>query len=346
MSLPVTEKDNLYFLYIICNLSKEDLSKIYNKKPRTIQKKLSLYNIYKPKILHDFNTKKSVFLKYGTDNVFKLNAVKEKIKDTNLKRYGLTHFNKTKEYKDKVQKTNLNKYGTKWVLQNKHIQEKIKQTNLKKYNTENVFSSVQIQEKIKDTNLKRYGAKNPQQVSSIKEKTKQTLLKRYNSETTFTSQKIKEKTKQTLLQKYNVDNVSKNKEIINKIYTTRKENHTLNTSKYEEKIKNILFTRFPHIKYQYKSEKYPFNCDFYIPELDLYIEYQGHWSHGKHPFNSSKEDLLLLSIWESKNTKYYQNAIKTWTIRDPLKRKIANKNKLNWLEFFNFDEFITWFKTI
>ena len=32
---------------------------------------------------------------------------------------------------------------------------------------------------------------------------------------------------------------------------------------------------------------------------------------------------------------YYKSAIKTWTITDPLKRKIAKDNNLNFIELWN-----------
>lgn len=88
-------------------------------------------------------------------------------------------------------------------------------------------------------------------------------------------------------------------------------------------------------------------CDFYIPEKDLFIEYQGHWTHGKHPFDKDcLEDKLIIESWKSKNTKYYNLAINTWTIRDFLKRKTAKENNLNWVEFFTFAEFIEWYKNL
>ena len=61
------------------------------------------------------------------------------------------------------------------------------------------------------------------------------------------------------------------------------------------------------------SDLYPFHCDFYIPSLNLYIEYNGSWTHGKHPFDSlSKEDQNRLKEMKAKavNSKYYNNAIK------------------------------------
>jgi hypothetical protein len=97
----------------------------------------------------------------------------------------------------------------------------------------------------------------------------------------------------------------------------------------------------------YNKDIYPFSCDFYLPDYDLYIEIQGHWTHGGHPYNeNNSDDVNKLSYWKSKNNRYYNNAIYTWTDLDVRKRKIAQKNNLNYLEIFShhLDECITKFE--
>ena len=128
-----------------------------------------------------------------------------------------------------------------------------------------------------------------------------------------------------------------------KTFDSRIKNKTSKFSKKEDEIFNYLITIDNDTMRQYYSELYPFHCDFYLPDLDLYIEYQGTWTHGLHPFNeNNKEDIDKLNLWKSKNSKYYDNAINTWTIRDVNKRNIAKQNNLNWIEFFNFDNFKKW----
>ena len=86
---------------------------------------------------------------------------------------------------------------------------------------------------------------------------------------------------------------------------------------------------------QYSSEKYPFNCDFYVKLHDLYIEFNGSWTHGTHLYDStSEEDQALAAEWKSKNSKYYDNALHTWTVRDVNKRCIAKQNNVNIREFW------------
>lgn len=123
-----------------------------------------------------------------------------------------------------------------------------------------------------------------------------------------------------------------------KVYNTKKKNNTFNTSNaehlFEEYLKN---NNYSYIS-QYKSTLYPFNCDFYLTEYNLYIEINGSWTHGKHPFNKdNKDDMDLLNKWlqKAKQSLYYKNAVTTWTQRDVTKLKTALNNNLNYLPIYS-----------
>ena len=123
-----------------------------------------------------------------------------------------------------------------------------------------------------------------------------------------------------------------------KSYNTKKKNHTFNTSHIEEEIYNYFIKNNIKIIRQYKSDLYPFLCDFYLPDYDLYIEIQGNWTHGRHPFDeNNQDDINILNMWKekSKNSLYYINAIEVWTKRDVKKRNISKQNNLNYLEIFS-----------
>ena len=65
----------------------------------------------------------------------------------------------------------------------------------------------------------------------------------------------------------------------------------------------------------------------------------GSWTHGQHAFNEkNQDDIQILEKWKSKNSKYYNNAINTWTKRDVAKRKVAKQNNLNYIELWNIEE--------
>ena len=104
---------------------------------------------------------------------------------------------------------------------------------------------------------------------------------------------------------------------------------------------------FENVDPQHYDNQYPYSCDFFIPGLNLYIEIQGSWTHGKHPFNpDDKKDNEKLNYWKSKDSEYYNNAIYTWTDLDVRKRVCTRDNHLNYLEIFsnNIEDCITIFE--
>ena len=165
-----------------------------------------------------------------------------------------------------------------------------------------------------------------------------TMLSKYNVKSVFQLDKVKEK--RYIAQRcYSED---KKKEIQEKRYNTLKTNHTFNSSKPEEELYLYIKEKFPSVIRQYKDkERYPFCCDFYIPELDYFIELNGFCSHGGHPYNpKNKNDISKLNSWEEKSIEHpmYNNMIKTWTVTDPLKRETAKQNNLHFKEVWTLDE--------
>lgn len=118
-------------------------------------------------------------------------------------------------------------------------------------------------------------------------------------------------------------------------------NHTFKSSKKEEYAYQLLCMKFGanNIIRQYKSDVYPFNCDFYIKSDNLYIECNFSWTHGGHFFNpNNAQDAEKLKLMQSKYGKYYNNAIITWTVRDAAKHSAAITNSLNYLVFWSINE--------
>ena len=223
----------------------------------------------------------------------------------------------------------------------------IKRSCIQKYGVQNGGWTKDSKEKIRKTNLAKYGVEWYKQDKNNQKECEERLKQKYGVINVFQLEEIKEKSKKTNLLKFGCEYNMQNENIRKRVQITKRTNGTFKSSCEEDKIYNMLLTKFACIKRQYSSDVYPFMCDFYIPEIDLYIEHQGYWSHGKHAFNPDDEkDRIRLDSWKAKGTEIYNNAINTWTIRDPLKRKTAEENNLNWVEFFTIEEFNKWFESI
>lgn len=144
-----------------------------------------------------------------------------------------------------------------------------------------------------------------------------------------------------------------NKHIKNKsldVKHKRQREKDTTSSNIELKYYNFLLTLFDKqdIEQNYnKDNRYPYRCDYYIHSLDLFIEIQASWTHGPVPFDKyNKEHMLIFREWLNKqityNSQYYKDAIYTWCVRDKIKHKSVQQNKLNFIEFYtnNIDDMI------
>lgn len=326
--------------------------------------------------------KQTCLERYGDENYRNIEKYKETIssrtqeeKDLISEKLKQAWLNKTQEEKDlifeKSKQTCLERYGVEYSWQSENNKEKSKKTRLEKYGDENYNN----REKAKQTFLERYGDENYRNGEKAKETwaTKSKEEKRKMKELEFSTKEERygsynynnrEQFKQTCLEKYGVENyallpeakehtskVGRSKEVKDKKRATRKKNHTEKTSKVEERLKNLLLEKFPDLITQYNSERYPFDCDFYIPSLDLFIEYNGCQFHNFRPFDKTNPEHLQeieyfkkrseeLKLESNKKTNQYDNIIYDWTIRDVNKREIAKANNLNYIELWNEKEAI------
>ena len=296
---------------------------------------------------------------------------KDKRFETNIKKYGRKNFGSA----EKVKEYWINHYGVDNPAKTDFVKKKMRETNLKKYGFNCSSKSEIVKEKIKQTCLKRYGVEYTGQIEEAKEKSKKTCLEKYGSEyyigskdrlektiefskqnynvDWFTkSEEIKNKAKETMLRRYGVEysmQIPKNKEYMSYLmssyemqerrYNTMKRNHTFNSSSTEEEFFLYIKSRFPTVVRQYKDKnRYPYFCDFYIPELDYFIELQGYYTHGKHPFDpNSDEDLQLIEYYKRKYGEDCQ-PITIWSIKDVEKRDCAKRNHLNFKEVWSLED--------
>lgn len=242
----------------------------------------------------------------------------EKRKETNRERYGADYWTQSD-----VGKTRL-----KEIFSSEEI--KLKRSEIAK---ESVPKRI-------ETNLKRYGVEHYWQHPDAKKRLKHLL----------NSPEVIEKTKNTNLERYGVEiwqtsdeahKLFASREYKMKVFETKKKNGTIQGSKLEDRCFELLLTCFDELDIirQYNSERYPFNCDFYIKSLDLFIELNANWTHGDYWYDSDIENNKdILEYWKyraNNGSHYYADAVETWSSRDIEKREFAKKNDLNYIVFWN-----------
>jgi hypothetical protein len=155
-------------------------------------------------------------------------------------------------------KTGYHKYCNNCIRKSEEKIQHTKQTKLERYGSTNYVNPA----KAKQTKLERYG---DEKFINL-EKRYETNIIKYGSKDFLTSEKYK-----TMLE---------NKEFIQravkKCHETKKRNGSYGKSKTEDLVYQLIKVKYPDCIRQYTDARYPFQCDFYIPSQDLFIEYQGY----------------------------------------------------------------------
>lgn len=289
--------------------------------------------------------KKTNMERYGVEHNFQAEPCKAKIRETNLKKYGATSPLGSKELREKGKQTSLRKYGTENPSSSEIVKAKVAKTCLERYGDTCVFGSNSsiLETKVRASMIKKYGTYVPCKNQEIKEKMFQTNLERYGSKCSLGSPEIREKGIKTLLERYNVTNGWLIPEVrsridYKKVDETKRRNGTFNASEPERLLGELLRAEFGEddVIPQYKSEAYPWRSDYYIKSLDFYIELQGFYTHGTHPFTSTDEDFQIIEDFSTKiSEERVQGLIDIWVISDVIKRNRALEQDLNFLEIFD-----------
>lgn len=194
------------------------------------------------------------------------------------------------------------------------------------------------------------------------ESRKSTSLEKYGCEDPNSSELVKLHKKQAFIEHYGVDHFWKSTESkahmlkINeqrkiKEFETKRRNNSFKSSKAEQRCLIALQSKFgvENVLTQHFSKKYPFRVDFFIKNLELFIELNAFWMHGGKFFDPTNSgDLEVLENWKAKaeTNNGYKQAIETWTIRDLKKSEIAIANQLHYLVFWSEKELVKWVDAI
>lgn len=314
-------KEELEQFYIVENHSFKETKKHFNISTRIFYNLVEQYGIIKSEEAKVKATESTMMKRYGVKNARHIQSVNDRIANTNLEKYGSISPLGNKEIRAKIEDHFNDKYGG-YPLANKEIQEKSKQTCLEKYGVDNV--------------AKAHYTKRTLEILDNKDSFVQYVLSLEESQRT-----------RTYISRDLDISLANLREKIKEWGLSHLIPIVMNTSAPEEITYRKLKSLFKEVKRQYKSEKYPFYCDFYIPEIDTFIECQYGIYHYKEPYDPTNEEhqAYLKELQEkAKTIEWNKGIINIWVNRDPLKRKIAKENNLNYLEFFSEEEFNEWYK--
>ncbi len=320
--------------------------------------------------------KATMLREHGVDNPFKLQEIQESIRAgwmsrcgvanpsqvpeiqakrvmTFLERYGVENPYQAEDVKDRIKQICLERYGVEYAAQSQEVRDRIARTMLERYGVTSAFGLSGVRERAVASNRRKYGCDYPLQSKEIQDRIRVvcqankaeirarvevTCLARYGVPCVMQSPDVREKARQTMLHRYGAENPSGVPEIVARRISTRLANGTMHTSVPEDELYALLSKRFGEddVVRQYKSERYPFCCDFYVKSRDLFIELNATWTHGGHWFGSGLDDGRILDKWLSKDTAYYRNSIHVWSVSDLEKRQAAADAGLNYVVFWDY----------
>lgn len=171
--------------------------------------------------------------------------------------------------------------------------------------------------------LDKYGVDNPFKLDEFQAIAAETRKEKYGAEYTLASGSVLSDAARDIFARHTQKSIA-----------SKRQNCTLNTSSVEEHVKG-----FDDFESQYNNDsRYPYLCDFYDKDRDLFIEVNASWIHGYHWYDA-ENDVDTCKKWKvkSKKSEYYANALEVFTKRDVEKRETACANNLNYVTLWDSD---------
>lgn len=215
----------------------------------------------------------------------------------------------------------------------KHRKGVMKQGMLDKYGVDNPFKLDEFQAIAAETRKEKYGAEYTLASGSVLSDAARETFAEHMQDDVF-RKKLNEKKCATNTALYGVPYVVQSPVFQAKMNATKHKNGTFNSSNIEECIKALDI-----FKSQYKKDvRYPYLCDFYDKNKDLFIEVNASWTHNFHWYDADS-DAVIVNAWKKKSddSQYYASALKIFTKSDVEKRECARKNNLNYVTLWDSD---------
>ena len=292
-----------------------------------------------------------------------------KAKQTNIDKYGVDNPFKSEEIKNKIKQTNSNRYGVDNPQKNNKIREKTKVTNLGKYGFEVPSMSSVIKDRIKKTNNSKFGVDYPAQSEYIKNKMILSCYEKYGVDNFSKTKKFTDSLNEKAFSKM-VGKLEKHGELLKsykseyqiKCSQCSNEFTILHTLMYNRMVNGDTICTYCNPKKQLIKEKELYNfirdnynsdiiknyrkliskeIDIYLPHLNIAFEFNGlYWHselHKKRNYHLSKTNncrnkgVQLIHIWED-DWNYKKNIIKSIIINKLGKSKTIYARKTSIME--------------
>lgn len=205
--------------------------------------------------------------------------------------------------------------------------------------------------KAQATNSMRYGGTNVMDSADVRARVAETNRQKYGGASPFADSKVRRKAMQKKWPELFAAMVEYKR--------TGKVSDVACESAFEFVAFKLLVARFGvnDVFCQYGihpyDARYPYNCDFYVKSLDLFIELHMYYTHGWHWFDASNpDDVLRVKHLLDSNKPMNLKAVKVWTDIDPKKRAQAAGSGIRYLVFWGerhgdlsdgLQDFDTWF---
>lgn len=233
----------------------------------------------------------------------------------------------TAKHSERIKLSKKERYGN----ENYNNREQAKDTCLEKYGVDNPFKDV---ERVRDGMMKKFGCDHPMHNASIKQRV--VSKKDYKKST--------DKARSTYFKKTGYSNPSKNPSCIDKMLKTKVKNGCYDhpgTSNLEKRLEKLLKRKFGEVIPKYRDTRYEretgymYECDFYVPSEDLFVELNAHPTHYICPYDkSNKTHIALAEQYRQSFRKWDKVTYETWAVRDSEKRECALRNSLNYIVLY------------
>lgn len=297
---------------------------------------------------------------WGTENVYDSSIYQQKVFDE----YGVKYHWLREDIQEKRNMTCLERYGTIYPTQVKDIMDKVRQTTLERYGAECMFMTPEVYEhshneetieKIRQTNKERYGCISPFGSDEVRQKISETNKERYGHECMFDvpwirekahSEESREKQRQTNIERYGCEWPFATRQARQLSFEKMKENGLLQKSHKEDEVYEYICSLGYRVERHHMTDEFPFNADMYLPDYNLYIEYQGSHFHNTYSFMGTKDDFKVLQTYYEKSQRIkeesgdsdkltqYDNMIYVWSDLDVRKRVYAQENNVRYFEIY------------